>query len=511
MQPLQARSGAGARTLAQPDFLNSAFNGNIRTGHGADAHFVVSRQSSGALAIESFSSAFIQSIGRPSARPGMSVHQALPPSIARPIIDQSSVCEASSSPVQFDLSVRRNRVVTPWSLLLVPMVTHGGTRKIAGHARQISPPHQGVDLTGLDNDLLERLSATSHDILYVYDLRSGTLIYVNERVRAVLGYDVRELPASESTPFGSLVHPADLPALQEHYRKVSELPDKTVRSAEYRVRRADAHYAWLRSCDAVFRRDASGKVCSIIGSAIDVTDNRHLLEDLKKISSRLLETQNEERRRIARELHDSTAQQLVALSIGLARLDDLARQAGAGTSEASDMIEVIADLRSIARDAQQEIRTLSYLLHPPVLEDLGLADALRRFIAGFARRTRIRARLAVADTFSCGSHSASTTLMRIAQEALINVFRHSRATEVRISLINQNRRTILEVEDNGKGIAMNGTDIAERIETLGVGIPGMRARVRQFRGELLISSGKNGTLLRATIPDRGLSLLEDNV
>jgi two-component system sensor histidine kinase UhpB len=101
--------------------------------------------------------------------------------------------------------------------------------------------------------------------------------------------------------------------------------------------------------------------------------------------------------------------------------------------------------------------------------------------------------------------------MRIAQEALINVFRHAKASEVRVSLMNQNRRTVLEVEDNGKGMPMDGATPDDRIESLGVGIPGMRARVRQFRGELQITSGANGTVLRAVIPDRMAPLLEAQI
>ena len=200
----------------------------------------------------------------------------------------------------------------------------------------------------------------------------------------------------------------------------------------------------------VLKRNKSG-VKQIIGSAIDVSDNRHLLEDLKRISSRLLETQNQERRRIARELHDSTAQHLVAVGLAVARLDNLLRPNLEGLNGGEEVGEILAELRQVSREAQREIRAFSYLLHPPILESLGLGDALRRFVTGFSRRTRIHARLSIANDFSCGSHGVSTALMRVAQEALINVFRHARATEVRISLSNKNRHTVLEIRDNGKG------------------------------------------------------------
>jgi signal transduction histidine kinase len=304
-----------------------------------------------------------------------------------------------------------------------------------------------------------------------------------------------------------MIHPADLPILREHFSQLENLADAETRSVEYRVRRADGHYAWLRSSDTVLQRDAKGDVAEIIGSAIDVTDNRHLVEDLKRISSRLLDTQSDERRRIARELHDSTAQHLVALSVGLARLDYLFRRDCPAPDEQVELTSTLNELRQVAREAQQEIRTLSYLLHPPILESMGLAESLRKFLTGFGRRTGIRTRLVVSETFSCGSHGISTALMRIAQEALINVFRHAKATEVRVTLLNRGRETVLEVVDDGKGMSpalVAGSQEAE----FGVGVPGMRARIQQFRGDLQISSGSSGTKIRASIPDRAAALAD---
>lgn len=495
--PLQGEVHNAARLAASSVAGRPAFDRERPPAANAALNFVVSRCPNCEFEFDAFNEAFGALIGRPRIQPGMLVRQALPHLIARQLIERLRECETTRLPAHFELPARRNRKVTTWAFVLTPLLAPDGDVQIAGHAVQLGEPVPPREPAAVDKDILERLAATSHDILYVFDLPSRTVVYINERVRAVLGYELDELPAGDDL-FRSLVHPSDISTFDEHHRSLAELSDKTVRSVEYRMRRADGHYAWLRCSDAVFQRDASGRVTRIIGSAIDVTDNRHLLEDLKRISSRLLETQSDERRRIARELHDSTAQQLVAISVGLARVEQIRKRKG----DTNEMSDVLRELRMVARDAQQELRTLSYLLHPPVLESVGLADALRRFLAGFTRRTRIRTRLAVSDTFSCGSHSASTALMRIAQEALINVFRHAKASEVRISLANQNRRTVLEVEDNGKGIPMDGDELDDRIESIGVGIPGMRARVRQFRGDLQITSSKNGTVLRAVIPDR---------
>jgi PAS domain S-box-containing protein len=503
---LQGEGHNGAFSNMPSALARPAFDRERPPPAGAALHFFVSRCPNCEFEFDAFNEAFGTLIGRPRIHPGMTVQQALPHLVARQLIERLRECETTQLPVRFELPVRRNRKVTTWAVSLAPLLAPGGGVQIAGQAAQLAPSARPEEPEAVDKDILERLAATSHDILYVFDLPSHSLVYINERVRAVLGYEMDELPDGDNL-FRSVVHPADLATFDEHHRSLAELPDKTVRSVEYRMRRADGHYAWLRCSDAVFQRDAHGTVTRVIGSAIDVTDNRHLLEDLKRISSRLLETQSDERRRIARELHDSTAQQLVAISVGLARLEQIRKRKG----DNSEMADVLRDLRVVARDAQQELRTLSYLLHPPILESVGLADALRRFLAGFTRRTRIRTRLVVSDTFSCGSHSASTAMMRIAQEALINVFRHAKASEVRVSLANQNRGTVLEVEDDGKGMAMEGEVLDERIESIGVGIPGMRARVRQFRGDLQITSSKEGTVLRAVIPDRVAPLLEAQI
>ncbi len=511
MQPqhLEGQAHNGAFATAPPMQRRAALEAD-RPAARDELCFVASRHPNREFEFEAFNDSFASLIGRPRIQPGMTMQQALPHLVARPMIEQLRECETTRLPVQFDLPVRRNRHVTTWTVSLVPMVAPGGGLQIAGRASEVRDSAEHNVPAAVDKDILERLAATSHDILYVFDLTDLSLVYINERVRAVLGYEVSEIPGAGEL-FRPLVHRGDLSTFDDHHRSLAALPDKTVRSVEYRVRRADGHFIWLRCSDAVFRRDASGAVVRIIGSAIDVTDNRHLLEDLKRISSRLLETQSEERRRIARELHDSTAQQLVGISVGLARLEQIRKADSGRKSDKAEMAEVLKELRAVAHDAQQELRTLSYLLHPPLLESVGLADALRRFLAGFTRRTKIRTRLVVADAFSCGSHSASTALMRIAQEALINVFRHAKATEVRVSLLNQNRRTVLEVEDNGKGMPMDGEVLDDRIESLGVGIPGMRARVRQFRGELQITSSANGTVLRAVIPERMAPLLEAQI
>jgi PAS domain S-box-containing protein len=474
----------------------------------SDSHFVVSKLANSGFHIESFDDAFAESLGKRQLARGKHLSAALPSSICEAVEHHLGKCVEARSGLEFKIPVRRNGVETLWKFTLTPLQdTPRGEAQVIARASAVAedPVDEQDHDHEIDPKLLERLAATTHDILYVADLAERKITYINQRVQRILGYDAGELQNCEASFLFSLVHPGDQEIVAEHLSALSQLRDREIRSVEYRARRADGHYVWLRSSDTVLKR-TKGVVNQIIGSAIDVSDNRHLLEDLKRISSRLLETQNQERRRIARELHDSTAQHLVAVGLAVARLDNLLRPNLAGLNAGEEVGEIIAELRQVSREAQREIRAFSYLLHPPILESLGLGDALRRFVTGFSRRTRIQARLSIANDFSCGSHGISTALMRVAQEALINVFRHARATEVRISLSNKNRHTVLEIRDNGKGFP-NASNV-EDDSAFGVGILGMRARVQQFRGELELTSDSKGTLIRASIPERAASIVE---
>jgi PAS domain S-box-containing protein len=479
-----------------------------RRGKG-DSHFVVSRHESTGFHIESFDDAFAETLGKRQLARGKHLSTALPSSICEAVEHHLSKCLETRSGVEFTIPVRRNGVETLWKFTLTPLQdTPKGEAQVLARASEVrdEPVEEHGPDHEVDPKLLERLAATTHDILYVVDLMERKVVYINQRVQRVLGYDANDLQKSDSSFLLSLVHPGDQEIVAAHYAALAETRDHEIHSVEYRVRRADGHDVWLRSSDMVLKR-SKGTVKQIIGSAIDVTDNRHLLEDLKRISSRLLETQNQERRRIARELHDSTAQHLVAVGLAVARLDSLLRPSLPDLKEGKEIAEIIGELRQVSREAQREIRAFSYLLHPPILESVGLGDALRRFVTGFSRRTRIHARLSIANDFSCGSHGISTALMRVAQEALINVFRHAKATEVRISLSNKNRHAVLEIRDNGKGFP-NAAKLHDD-SAFGVGILGMRARVQQFRGDLVVTSDSNGTIIRASIPERAASIAQN--
>lgn len=227
----------------------------------------------------------------------------------------------------------------------------------------------------------------------------------------------------------------------------------------------------------------------------DITEVKNTQEALARLSARLIQLQDEERRTIARELHDTTAQNLLAITLNATRLSDPLRGAGAPARR------LLAETLGLAEQSLQEVRTLSYLLHPPLLDDIGLASALRWLARGFAERSGLDIKARIEDGGRALPREAATTLFRVAQEALSNIHRHSGSPWARIILQRTRNGVRLEVADRGHGFQAglldNGTT---DVQDVGVGISGMRVRLQQLGGRLEIRSGRSGTRVTATLP-----------
>lgn len=211
---------------------------------------------------------------------------------------------------------------------------------------------------------------------------------------------------------------------------------------------------------------------------------------LRRLSARLLRVQDEERRRIARELHDSLGQYLTAAKINL---DVLARTKGDGTylREAQQLID-----RAIS-----DTRTLSHLLHPPLLDEAGFISAARWYVEGFGKRSGIRTSLEIPDGFDRLPSEAETALFRILQEALTNVHRHSGSRSVEVRLTRDSTFVVLVVQDHGKGIPQDTLDRFKKSGVnVGVGLAGMRERIKELGGTFHLESGPKGTLLKVIVP-----------
>ncbi|MGO9245199.1 MAG: PAS domain S-box protein [Verrucomicrobiia bacterium] len=228
----------------------------------------------------------------------------------------------------------------------------------------------------------------------------------------------------------------------------------------------------------------------VIAVVRDVTERKRAEEALRRLSGRLQRAQDEERRRIARELHDSTGQNLAALSMNLSLVTRSAASLDAPAQRA------LAECITMAEKCVQEVRTLSYLLHPPMLDEGGLTSALCWFVDGFSRRSGMRVNLEVAPDWERPTREMEVALFRVVQESLTNAHRHSESPTATIRVYRKKAAVCLEVEDDGKGMTVP-TDGGWHE---GVGIMGMQERIRQLGGQLDVESGRTGTTVRATLP-----------
>ncbi|MGA9208098.1 MAG: PAS domain S-box protein [Terriglobales bacterium] len=240
-------------------------------------------------------------------------------------------------------------------------------------------------------------------------------------------------------------------------------------------------------------KDAQNRPAGWLEINIDVTERRRAEESLRALSGRLLQIRDEERRRLARELHDSAGQILAALSMNLTPLESEARRAAPTAAQA------IKESLGLIDQLSRELRTLSHLLHPPLLDEVGLASALRLYLEGFAERSKIKVDFECPDDFGRLPQDVETAMFRMVQECLTNIHRHSGSPVARVLLSRSDHEVRLEVEDEGKGIPPEKRRVMDSGGMPGVGIGGMRERIRQLGGTLEISSNGRGTLVMARL------------
>jgi signal transduction histidine kinase len=263
---------------------------------------------------------------------------------------------------------------------------------------------------------------------------------------------------------------------------------------EHRVLHKDGTIRWFLTRGAIASRD-SGKTTCIVGTSVDISERKRTEEYLHQLTARLFKLQDEERRRIARELHDQTSQNLAAIAVNHARL--LQNK----SIQEPKVRRIIEDCQMLGEQALKEIRTLSFLLHPPLLDEAGLVSALRWYINGFAKRSGLVVDLIMSGKPERLPSDVEIALFRIVQESLTNIHRHSGSNTASITLQRKDDAVILEIKDQGRGLSSEQVLSAnDEIGELGVGIPGMRQRMRQLGGNLEVNSSALGTTIRASVP-----------
>ena len=375
--------------------------------------------------------------------------------------------------------------------------------------RQSTPPISIDRASGYSNvpegsDLFRLLIETVRDYaIFVLD-PEGIVLTWNAGARAMKGYTKEEIVGKH---FSTFYLPESIES--KWPQRELALAEKEGRFADegWRVRK-DGTSFWA-SVIITALRDPAGKLAGFAKVTQDLTDRRQNEEriqslnkelrnritdldesrrvielrtlELQKLSAQLLQIQDEERRRLARELHDDLGQQIVALKMALG---------SAANKEAAE----------IADSAAATVRNLSYLLHPPLLDETGLRAALHWYVDGLAKRSNIDISLIVRpQIFPRLTNELETTIFRIVQESLTNVYRHAATENVRVEIDKQPEWVIVRVRDYGKGVPKEITGNRSH-GSLGVGISGMRERVRQFGGELTVTRAEPGTLVEAKIP-----------
>lgn len=340
-----------------------------------------------------------------------------------------------------------------------------------------------------DREILNLLISQITDYAIFVLSTTGEVASWNPGAERIKGYSAADIIG---THFRAFYPPEDQASRKPEYEL--EVAAKVGRSEDegWRVRK-DGSYFWANVIITAIR-GTDGKLLGFGEVTRDLTERKKSEEQLRQLSSRLLRMQDEDRGRLGKELHDSVGQYLAAAKMaldGLSSVREINRE---------QLLKEAADSTLLIERCIQEVRTLSYLLYPPMLDEMGLPSAIAWYLDGFSKRSGILTTLE-ADFRGRLPHDVEMALFRIVQESLTNIHRHSQSATARIRFSVDGNRACAEIKDEGKGIGSGALDFNLNSPTQwGVGIRGMRERVRQFGGELNIASSSVGTTVTAIIP-----------
>ena len=391
---------------------------------------------------------------------------------------------------KYDLRFRRKDGTLMWALVSAsPIMNRNG--KYAGAlalVSDITDRKVGEEHLRQSEERFALLAQATGDVVYEWDVRTGRIWY-SESLRDVFGYSER---VSDLEWWRSRVHPDDLERMSAQVDGMKGGMTSSARG-EYRFRRQDGSYADVFARGFLIRDDA-GSPIRWIGAMMDFTERnaaqaavRDSQKTLQALTSRVVHAQEDERRRIARELHDEIGQTLTAVAIGL----DAVRR-GALDERAVRQVE---ETRVAVDDALQRIREMSIGLRPLMLDDLGLPATLRWYLDGLAQKSGLAIQLSTAPAATRLCPEVEIACFRIVQEALTNVIRHAGATKVTVDVKQSSDRLSVAVTDNGRGF-----DVAALTSGTSLGLVGMQERARLLSGTIsVVSAPGSGTTIEAVL------------
>ena len=330
-------------------------------------------------------------------------------------------------------------------------------------------------------------AASSNTGLWQYDVATRQL-WATDHCRSMFGLEAGPLTPAR---FLRTVHPDDRRLAAAAVRSAIH-GGGTVGRSEFRVVHRNGQTRWLSASGHV-EFDDDGKPVRVSGVVMDITKRKMAENEARQLSQRLSTVQDEERQQIAQELHDSTMQHLAAMGLNMTSLK-------ARAASDAKMRKLCEDIEGSLDEASRELRTFTYLLHPPELEMDGLRSTLRRFVEGFATRTGLKMTLSISRRADDLPLAVQQSLLRVVQEALANVHRHASASQVSVTLKCMTDQIHLMVSDDGDGIEGISKHQSDTSPKLGLGIPGMTERLRQLGGDLEIQTDATGTTLHGVIP-----------
>jgi PAS domain S-box-containing protein len=334
----------------------------------------------------------------------------------------------------------------------------------------------------------ELATTSGQVVVWDWDLETSRF-YADPLLKSLLGYEDHEI-GHHFDDWIRLVHPEDVNLLLERLR--SHIHRGTGQfEAEHRFVLKDGSIRWFVTRGSVVQNN-QGVAVRMIGTGTDITRRKLAEEELQLLSTRLLDAQDQERRRIARDLHDGTAQLLSTILFNLETLT-------ATIKLPNDLQPTVSECKASCTQALNELRTLSYILHPPMLDLLGLSACFRWYLQGFSRRTGIEVQLTTTPDIGRLPGKIETDLFRIVQECLANIHRHSGSRTAQVRLELRATEVVLQVEDQGHGMPASPVN-QTNTRPAGVGLSGIDQRLRYLGGHMEVESNSHGTTITAVVP-----------